>query len=202
MSQAYNQTFGTVVQAWCTTVTGAVTISSEIDVHGKLGARFFVFAGRESSTAFTEGWPLFRIEAAGKAADDDAWVPIGVFAMAIGATIAATTLNGAISAEATTCVVTSATNIAIGDTLFLGHTTDTTKYELVRVKGISGTTVTFEEPCTYAHDTGAKVTDQAQAMTGDYALDTVGRIRLVIDNSNGGQSVHARVLMHTLDSVG
>jgi hypothetical protein len=202
MSTAYNKTTGTEVLAWATTATAAVTESSVQDVSTKVTARLIIHMGRASGTAFTAGWPLVRVEVSGADTGDDAWAPTLVFAMPIGASIASTTANGAITATDTACSVASATNIAAGDVLFLGHTTDPTKYEIVRVKSISGTTVTFEEACTYDHDSGCAITDQAEIMTGEIALDTIERLRVVVDNSNGGQSVHCRVIMNTLDSVG
>jgi hypothetical protein len=126
---------------------------------------------------------------------------IDTISFGLGATIANTTLNGAVSAGAGSCVVTSATNIAAGDILFLGHTTDTTKFEIVRVKSVSGTTVTFEENCVFAHDNGAAVTDQAEHYAlGPYDLSTYSRVRGVIENQSG-QTANFRSVYSTLDSI-
>lgn len=198
---APSKTQGTQVLAWTSVATANSNVGSAQDVSTKFEATFFVKLGRDSSTAFTAGWPNVRIEGSGKSSADDWWVPLAQFQMAVGASIASTTLNGAISAGATTCVVTSATNIAVGDVLYLGHTSDSTKYELVRVKTISGTTVTFEEACTYAHDNGAKVTDQAEMYVAGINLMSVGRVRVVVDNASGGQTVYASVYMVTGDSI-
>jgi hypothetical protein len=122
--------------------------------------------------------------------------------MAVGSSIANTTLNGAVSAGATSCTVTSATNIAAGDILFLGHTTTAANYEIVRVKSVSGTTVNFEEACTNAHDSGAQVTDQAEVYSmGPYDLSTFKRMRVILDNLGTGQGVYYRCIMNTLDSI-
>jgi hypothetical protein len=84
-----------------------------------------------------------------------------VFTPAAGASIANTTLNGAVSAAASSFVVTANTNMAAGDVLFLGDSS-TSNYELVHVKAVSGTTITPEENVTFAHANGAIVTDQAE----------------------------------------
>jgi hypothetical protein len=84
--------------------------------------------------------------------------------------------------------------------LFLGHTTDVTKYEIVRVKSVSGTTVTFEEACTYAHDNGALVTDQAEEWAPTIDVSAAGRARCVIDNANSGQGIKAQILYTAFQS--
>lgn len=199
---ALTKTQGTSLLAWQDIATGAVIISSAQDVSTKLAASVFIKVGRNSSSAFTAGWPNFRVEASGKSSGDDWWIPLATFQPAVGASIAATTLNGAITAGATTLVVTSATNIAAGDILFLGHTTDVTKYELIRVKSVSGTTITFEEACTYAHDNGCVISDQAEMYAASVDLTGVGRIRIVADNANSGRTIYASALMVTGDSIG
>jgi hypothetical protein len=202
MTTAYNKTVGTSLLAWTTVTTGNVSVGSAVDVGTKITARFAVSIGRVSATAWTPGWPLVRIDASAKASGDDAWFPALVWNPFVGASVAATTFNGAKSAGDTSIVVTSATNITAGDLLFLGHTTDSTKYELARVKGISGTTVTLDAPLAYDHDSGAAITDQAELLSADLDLSAITRIRVVVDNANGGQSVLARVILSTLDSVG
>jgi hypothetical protein len=122
--------------------------------------------------------------------------------MSVGSSIANTTLNGAVSAGATSCTVTAATNIAVGDLLFLGHTITVANYEIIRVKSVSGTTVNFEEACVNAHDSGAQVTDQAEIYSlGPYDLSTFARVRVILDNMGSGQGVYFRSVMNTLDSI-
>ena len=72
--------------------------------------------------------------------------------------------SGAVSAGATSFVVSSATNIAVGDLLYLGDSS-AANWEIVRVKGVSGTTITPEEAVTFAHANGAAVTDQAETVS-------------------------------------
>ena len=201
MPSTMNKTQGISVLAWQDIATGAVVLSAAQDVSTKFSASFFVQLGRNSGSAFTSGWPNIRIEASAKVSGDDTWTPVTIFQPAVGASIAATTLNGAISAGASSCVVTSAANIAIGDMLFLGHTTTPANYELVRVKGVSGTTITFEEACTKAHDNTAVVSDQAERYTASIDVSSYGRLRVVVDNANSARTIYVAVDMVTGDSV-
>jgi hypothetical protein len=142
-----------------------------------------------------------RIEASYHGSDNQGWRQLDAIQMAVGASISNTTLNGAVSASATSCVVTSATNIAAGDILFLGDAS-AANYEIVRVKSVSGTTVNFEEACVNGHTTGAQVTDQAEIYSlGPYDLSTFARVRVILDNVGTGQGVYFRSIMNTLDSV-
>jgi hypothetical protein len=195
-----NKTQGTALLAWQDIATANVVIGSAQDVSTKLAATVFAKLGRRSGTAFTAGWPNIRVELSGKSSGTDTWIPVAVFQPAVGATIVNTTLNGAVSAGATTFVVTSGTNITAGDVLFLGDPS-TANYELVRVKSVSGTTVTPEEPVTYAHATAAIVTDQAETYVAQVDLTAVGRIRAVTDNAGSGQSISVEILMVTGDSL-
>jgi hypothetical protein len=188
--------------AWTDVATANVNVGTAQDVSTKWAAAFSVRLARRSGTAFTAGWPNVRIEASAAAAGNDHWTPIVPIQMAIGASIANTTLNGAVSAGATSFVVTAATNIAAADVLYLGHTTDSTKWELVRVKSVSGTTITPEEAVTYAHDTGAAVTDQAEVYFPVVSLECYSRVRAVVDNAGGGQTVAAEIIMTPFDSYG
>ncbi len=193
------KTIGTSYQAWQSVATANVIVGSAITVTNAIAIGFGVAMGRAGGTAFTVS-PQFRIEGALSSAEDS-WRVIDTINFGLGASIANTTLNGAVSAGAGSCTVTSATNIAAGDILFLGHTTDTTKYEIVRVKSVSGTTVTFEENCVYAHDSGAAVTDQAEHYAiGPYDLSTFSRVRGVIVN-HSGQTANFRSTHSTLDSI-
>ena len=195
------KTQGTSLIAWQDIATANVIVGSAQAVTTTLAGMVFVFLARESGTAFTAGWPNVRIEGSAKSSGNDAWIPLVSFQMAVGASIVNTTLNGAVSAGATTFVVTSATNIAAGDILFLKDSS-TANYELCRVKSVSGTTITPEEAVTYAHANSSQVTDQAEVYAAAFDLSAVGRIRAVVDNAGSGQSIAAQVLLVTGDSIG
>lgn len=188
--------------AWQAVASAACAASSARDASTLLGVGIGIKLARTTGTAFTAGWPNVRVEVSPASSGNDAWQAASVFQPAVGASIANTTLSGAVTAGDTTCGVASATNIAVGDLLFLGHTTDTTKYELVRVKGVSGTTITFEEACTYAHDSGAQVTDQAEQWACELDLTSWARYRVVADNAGSGQGIAVRALATEWASIG
>lgn len=200
MSQALAKTQSISVLAWQDIASAAMAISSAQSVATKFAATFFIKVARLTGSAFTAGSPNIRIE--GSASTTVGWIPLATFQPAIGATIAATTLNGAVSAGASSFVVTSATNIAAGALLFLGHTTLPANYELVRVKSVSGTTITPEEPVVNAHDTGALVTSQAEEYVAQIDCTAIYNLRAVADNISSGQGIKVEVLMTTGDSIG
>lgn len=188
--------------AWADVATANVTVGTAVDVSAKWAALVFVQLGRRSGSAFTAGWPNVRIEVSAESSGTDSWSPAVVFTPEVGSSIANTTLNGAVSAGASSFVVASATNIAAGDTLFLKGDTDAGN-ELVRVKSVSSTTITPEENVTNAHASGNAVTDQGVIFAPALIdLSAAARIRAVVDNANGGQTVAVQVKAVYLDSVG
>lgn len=194
----------TAAVAWQDIATANQVISSAISVGtsaGKRAVRFFIKLARRSGTAFTAGWPNVRIEASSKSTGNSDWIPLYSYQMGVGASIANTTLNGAVSAGATSFVVTAATNIAVGDLLYLGDSS-AANWEIVRVKGVSGTTITPEEAVTFAHANGAAVTDQAEVASPAFGCVTFSRMRVVVDNAGSGQTVAAEVAYTTYDSDG
>lgn len=196
------KTIGTVITDWATayandTQTGHTAIQT---VTSKLATSFSIELARSTGSAYTLG-PRVRIEVPYHDSNNQGWRQFDAIQMAVGASIANTTLNGAVSAGATSCVVASATGIAYGDLLFLGDASPA-NYEIVRVKSVSGTTVNFEEACTNGHTTGAQVTDQAELYSlGPYDLSSFARVRVILDNMGSGQGVYYRCIMNTLDSV-
>lgn len=195
-----SKTAGTTLLAWADTATADARVGTAVAVAGAFAARVHCRIGRRSGTAFTVGWPRVRVEASAKASGNDAWAPVATFAIEIGTSIANTTLNGAVTAGATSFVVAAATNIAAGDVLFLKGDTDAGN-EIVRVKSVSSTTITPEEAVTYAHASGNAVTDQAVVDAADVDLAGITRLRAVVDNAGSGQTVAVEVLMVTADST-
>lgn len=187
------KTFGTsTLLAWQDIASAAQVISSPLSVATVFAAAFAISVARLTGSAFTAGAPNIRIEA--QTISGGPWIPLWTYQPQIGASIAATTLNGAITAGASTFVVTSASNIAAGDVLFLGHTSDPTKYELVRVKSVSGTTITPEENVLNAHDNGCLITDQAEMIFPTLDLRAYSNVRAVADNVGSGQGIKVQVL--------
>jgi hypothetical protein len=193
------KTVQTAPIAWQDVATANVVISSAIDVSTKWAASFGVRLGRRSGTAFTAGWPNVRIEASTQTSGNNTWIPVVSYQMQVGASIANTTLSGAVSAGASTFGVAAATNIAAGDILFLGDTS-TANYEIVRVKSISGTTITPEEVVVNAHANSAIVTDQAEVVFPALDVSAYERLRVVIDNAGSGQSISVEVQCTTFDN--
>ena len=79
-----------------------------------------------------------------------------IYASAVDATVDAvnTTLGSAAAAAATTVTVASATGIVVGRRYLVGNGTSAPR-EMVRVRGISGTTITLSRPLRSAQATGA-----------------------------------------------
>jgi hypothetical protein len=197
-----NKTGGLTLFAWADVATANVNVGSAVDVSGKLGAFLGIKLGRRSGTAFTAGWPNIRIELSTKTSGTDAWYALPQqFQPQVGASIANTTLNGAVSAAATSITVTAATNIAAGDVLFVKGNTDA-ENEVPRVKSVSGTTVTLEEGLTYAHNSGNAVTDQAETYVMQPPFEGAMRMRAVVDNAGGGQTCAVEITYSTFDSLG
>lgn len=187
--------------AWQNVASAAYVEGSALNCATMFAGFVCIKVGRQTSTAFTSGSPNIRIQGSLKSSGADQWTDLAVYQPQVGSSVAGTTANGAISANASTFVVASATNIAAQDLLMLGHTTDTTKYELIRVKSMSGTTVTPVHNVVNAHDTGCVITDQAEEAI--LALDLTGilQIRAVADNIGSGQGIYVEVAITTFDNV-
>lgn len=184
--------------AWQDVASAAQVIGSGLNVAAIWAAAVFIRLARATGSAFTAGWPNVRIEVSPNTSGGP-WAPIFSYQMALGASIANTTLNGSVSANASSFVVTSATNIAAGDILFLGDSS-ASNYEIVRVKSVSGTTITPEENVVNAHANGALVTDQAEMVAPSLDLSAYRQIRAVVDNAGSGQGIKAEVKLVTFDS--
>lgn len=190
------------VLAWQQVANAATLIGSVSGLPTTaLGLNLIVHLARQSGTAFTAGWPNVRVEVSSKSSGDDAWAPVAIYQSAVGASIANATLSGAVSAGATSVVVAAATNIAAGDILFLGDSSSS-NWELVRVRSVSGTTITLEEACTYSHASGAAVYDQSEIYAIQIDLLSVTRCRVVVDNAGSGQTIAVRVTGTYTGSIG
>jgi hypothetical protein len=189
----------TSLLSWQDITTGNVTVGSAVSVLTKYAASFGIRIARRSGTAFTAGFPNIFIEVSEKSSGNDGWFPLIQIQPAVGASIANTTLNGALSAAATSFVVTANTNMAVGDMLFLGDSSQA-NYEIVRIKTISGTTITPWEAITFAHANSAIVTSQPEIYYPAADVTPYNRVRAVADNTNSGQSISVQVTMTTFDS--
>ncbi len=173
----------------------ASVVGAAVNVATVWRASFGISIGRQSATAFSAGWPNVRIEGSYGAGGNGRWFPLHTTSPAVGTTVGKTTLNGAIIAGATTLVLTSATNFLQGDILYLGHTTTPANYEIARVKTLATATVTFEEPCQYAHTTASIVSNQAVLDYVDIDLRSFTEVRAVVDNCGSGIVISVEVAM-------
>lgn len=193
------KTVQTDLSAWVNTTNGNVAVGTEYNCAGDYAGSIAIRIGRQSNTGFTSGWPNIRIEA-NPASSGGSWVPIYSYQMAVGASLANATLNGQANSGNTSFVVNSATNIAAGDILFVSDNT-TTNFELVRVKSISGTTVTLEEALVNTHVNAAVVIDQAEMSFPSFSLLAYKRLRAVIDNANSGATIASEVKLTTTSAI-
>lgn len=200
MATVPSKTVQTSLVAWQDIATANVIVGSAVDVSTKWAGAFSIRLGRRSGSAFTANWPNVRIEGSLSTSGNNSWIPIYTYQMSLGASIANTTCSGAISAGASTFSVNGSTNIAAGDVLFIGHTTLTANYELARVKSVVGNLITPEEALTNAHDNTAPVTDQAEMVFPSLDLTCYNRVRAVVDNAGGGQTMAADVTLTSFDS--
>jgi hypothetical protein len=184
--------------AWQDITSGNAVISAGFDVSSKRAASFGIFLGRLGGTAFTAGWPNVRIDAS-PFASGNTWIPLFTYQMAVGASIANTTLSAGPASGAATFTVAAITNITPGDLLFLKDSS-AVNYEIVRVKNIATTTVTPEDPLNNAHANASVVTDQAEVVFPAANLEPYVRVRAVVDNAGSGQSLAARVTLTSYNS--
>ncbi len=193
------KTLQTALAAWQDVASTAQFVGTAFDCSTKWGGAFDIRLGRRTGTAFTAGWPNVRIEASLQTSGGR-WTPIYILQPVIGASIVNTTLSAGITANDATFTVVSASNMAIGDILFLSHSA-AANYELVRIKSIASLTITPEENVINAHANAAIVTDQAEMIiTPAVDLTSYNRVRAVIDNSNSGQAISVEVNFVTFDS--
>jgi hypothetical protein len=194
------KTAQTDLQIWADFASGTYTEGSSLDVSAMFAAAIKISVGRLTGTAFTAGFPNIRIQGSTATSGNDRWADLFVFQPPVGASIGATTANGAIAANAATYALTSATNFVVNDLNFLGHTTTPANYELI--KTLSGTTtVTPVHNVVNAHDTGCVITSQASEVLATIGLQGINRLRSVVDNNGSGQGIKVRVECTTFTNV-
>ena len=186
--------------AWANIASGTDSIGTAFDCSAVFAASFHVKLGRLTSTAFTAGYPNIEIQVSTATTGLDNWATIYAFQPTIGATISATTGSASFAAGATTFTVTSATNIAANDKLFLGDSS-TANYELADVLSVSSTTVTLNQAVVYNHATTQLVSDQAEQATPQLDLSSYMRVRARVNNNGSGQGIKAQVKMTTLTNL-
>jgi hypothetical protein len=186
--------------------TASVTVGSAVDVSTKVGpATAFVKMGRTTTTAC--GAQLaFRLEGSAKTSGNDEWVPIYEWTSANATTTcnASTVATTNITAGDTSFTIAASTGITGGDLLYLRNAT-TANSEWVRVKSVSGTTITLEEGTTRSHVITTTTTQDFAEMWA-IPIDIAGhvRVRLVVNSNNvtaTGQTVDVIAWLVTADSA-
>ncbi|MEM4359823.1 MAG: hypothetical protein QXT45_04785 [Candidatus Bilamarchaeaceae archaeon] len=198
-----HKTVGTSYIDWQSISNASAVVGNAIDVSDKWGVTFAIQLGRGTSASpFTAGWPRIRVEGSLFSSGDE-WVELTTVVPPVGSNLAYTNTSGSLNAGGTSLTVNSTSNIAAGDILFLGHPTDINKYELVRVRSISGSTVNLVTPSQYDHPSGSVVTDQAESYCLNFSTDAIQRMRIVIDNSNGGTAfiIHVDHAFYDMDEI-
>lgn len=208
-NSTFNKTIGTALLPHTVQNSGAITVGQWIEVTSMMRARIVVDMGRTGTTALTNE-VLFQLEGTRSASGYDGAFPLYTWTSSLGKTAAnAPTLNGATSAGASTFVVSSATGILQGKGLYLRETGTPANSEWCKVKSMSSTTVSPFDNLTRAHTSGITVTDLAERMSFTQNLDTIARIRLIVNSAsdmNGtaaasGQTVDVIAWLNTLDAV-
>ena len=196
---APTKTTQTALVVWQSVANNAGYVGNALDVSGvhALGVTFR--AGRADNTAHSNPYLVLDLLGNPHATDDSLWTPIvPSLIVPTGATIAATTLNGAVSAGVSSIVVTSASSFAVGQLIYIGHTTTVTNSEIARVLSISAPTLTLSMPLMNAHDNGAVVSNLAEQVTIP-AVDLSGVLRVkgrVVNNS--GRTNYAAINVTTV----
>ena len=165
-------------------------VGSIIDLSGVHIFGAALFLARTNTTAHASPWAQIVVEGCTSATDNSLFVPIATLLMPAGASIAQTAVSGAVSAGATSFVVSSATNIAAGALLYVTDGT-AANWEIVRVQSVSGTTINIDGAFIYSHANASLVSSQAERVVIP-ALDVTGisRARVACLNQSG-QTVHA-----------
>lgn len=190
---APTKTLSVALLSPATVANNSRAVGTAVDVSGVHTLGLTMWLGRANGTAHASQWAQIVVEGCPSDTDNSMFAPIAILQMPAGASIANTTTNGAISAAATSFVVTSATNIAAGALLYVGDST-AANWEIVRVQSITSTTVTIDGAFQFAHATGQVVTSQAERVTIP-SIDITGlaRVRVACLNQSG-QSVYASAL--------
>ena len=194
----YTKTQGTSVLSLQTVASGAVLLSSAIDVSTVIAATMFIHFGREIATALTVG-AQFRIEASSKSSGDGHWYPLFIYITDIAAA-SDEAVSGTVNAGTNVITVAATAGFVAGDIIFIQNGTIGNS-EWGRVKSIvTNTSVTIEDNLVNAQ-TGATMYDQAQIFRAvDINCRALGRLRLVVDNTGTGQAIAVEAHVVTADS--
>ena len=153
----------TQVEAPVVIASGSLGTLRTLNLKTKFGAWLYVRMGRRVATALTRSAYV-----AIRRTDNDALVLPNQMFDAISQTAAAgnTTLSANSAVGDGTCVLTSASGFAIGDTICM-HSDDANaqRVDFARIVNISSTTLTLERNMLVAHTSGDRVTTLADVQS-------------------------------------
>ena len=195
----FSKTQGTSVLSLQSVAANGVVISSAIDVSTKIAASIFIHFGRRAATASTAGARL-RIEASSKSSADGHWYPLAMFETNFAA-VEAEAVSGTVNAGTNIITVASTSNLAANDIIFIDNGTIANS-EWGRIKSVvTNTSVTIEDNLVNAQ-TSATLYDGAEMYVANLRLESVGRIRVVVDGSSFTQAFAVEAHIITTDAIG
>ncbi len=195
----FSKTQGTSVLSLQSVAASTVLLGSAIDVSTKIAASIFIHFGRRVATASTAGARI-RIEASSKSSADGHWYPLAMFETNFAA-VESEAVSGTVNAGTNVITVASTTNLAANDIIYIDNGTIANS-EWGRIKSVStNVSVTIEDNLVNAQ-TGATIYDGAEVFVANLNLQSVGRIRVVVDGSSFTQAFAIESHIVTTDSIG
>ena len=195
----FSKTQGTSVLSLQSVAANGVVTSSAIDVSTKIAASIFIHFGRRAATASTAGARI-RIEASSKSSADGHWYPLAMFETNFAA-VEAEAVSSTVNAGTNVITVASTTNLAANDIIYIDNGTIANS-EWGRIKSIStNVSVTIEDNLVNAQ-TSSTIYDGAEMYVANLRLESVGRIRVVVDGSSFTQAFAVEAHIITTDSIG
>ncbi len=179
--------------------SNTVVVGSAVDVSTLIVGTALIHFGRRTNAAFTTA-PTFRIEMSAKSSGDGFWWPLAQFSPVLGTSLTAQAVNGTVASGQNVITMTSTTNFAVGDIIYIDNTTIANS-EWGRVKTVTtNTSVTIEDNLVNAQ-TSSTVYRAAEMYPALLDLSAVTRLRLVADGSGTGQAMACEAFLVTADSV-
>jgi hypothetical protein len=164
-----------------------------LDVADYYGGLLRIRMGRNTNAAFTVG-PRVRVEVSPEPAPSAGdWFVYATFQMAIGLSVAVATFGVAEAAGQTVLTLSTSTNFAAGEYVFILDNT-LGQGEWARIVSISGNDITIEEGTAFAHDASDLVYDQSEQYVCAVDLTAVNALRVVVDGAGSGQQVVCEVI--------
>jgi hypothetical protein len=177
-----------------------VVVSGVQDVSTKLAATIYIHLGRDDTAGNLSNPAEFRLEGSAKSSGNDQWFPLAIARSNINVP-EAEAVTATVSAGQKLITMSSTTNYAVGQHVFIKNTT-LANSEFGRIKDVdTNTSITVIDDLTNAQ-TGSTVYNRAELFTMQVDLTSVGRIRLVADCSSTGRTTIVEALMTTGDSIG